>query len=63
MSTKDYVAVAAVLADLKGFAAPNHSNPSYDSLTLYRVTQRMADLFADDNPRFNRERFYAAAGV
>ena len=62
MSRKDYQAIAEVLADMQGFTAPNHSQPSYDSVTLHRVTQRLADVFQQDNPNFDRVRFYAAAG-
>lgn len=57
MTRRNFEDVAAVLKDM------GHFKDEYDSKTLFRVTQRLADVFEQDNPRFDRPRFYKAAGV
>lgn len=62
MTRKDYVAIAAALKSTK---------PSYNSdhVTLAVVMQHrascvaVAKALANDNPRFDRERFLDACGV
>ena len=58
MSRKDYVAIAAILADERKYAADEEAR-----VVLAAVASRMASLFADDNARFDRNRFLAACGV
>lgn len=61
MTRKDYEAFAAeyrillinLPADADGIA----------SHTMMLVIGRTADIFARDNPRFNRPRFYTACGI
>lgn len=54
MSRKDYEAFAAILA----------RNASILSGTaVRRLAEQMADIFAQDNPAFDRECFYTACGV
>lgn len=53
MTKKDYIKLAAVLKDTRDI--------EHD--TWSAIVTRIANTCADDNPRFNRERFYAAAGV
>lgn len=57
MSRKDYVAIAAVIRLYVGLADANTLD------ALRGVARGMADIFANDNPRFNRDRFYAACGM
>ena len=56
MSRKHYQAFAALLAAERAIA-PLEANRTVDNVTL-----AIADLFAQDNPRFDRYRFYDAAG-
>ena len=52
MSRKHYEAIAAILAvNVRGM------------VTAEETAQNMADYFAAENPRFDRERFLEAAGV
>lgn len=54
MSRKDYEAFAAILA----------RNASILSVAATRrLAEQMADVFAADNPQFDRKRFYTACGV
>jgi type IV secretory pathway VirB3-like protein len=52
MTKKVYKAVAAILADPSGITV--NSDRKY-------ITVEFAKLFAEDNPRFDRDRFYKAA--
>ena len=57
MSRKDYVKVASII-----HTAIQESG--FDGWTsVYEVGRLLADMFADDNPRFDRDRFYDAAGL
>ena len=58
MSKKDYVKVASIIHDAL------QESGTYDAwASVYEVGQRLADMFAADNPRFDRDRFYKAAGL
>jgi len=61
MSRRDYVAIAAAFADSRRvvFAALVHKNAALAALD--HAIYAMAGVFERDNPRFDRERFYAAA--
>lgn len=54
MSKKDYEAIAKVL---HGF---QDTNRTVRAMLTRDVAERMADLFAADNPRFDRARFLHA---
>jgi hypothetical protein len=61
MTKKDYVAIAAVIQDVR-------SLPDVQSCLVARATTRtmivaFADVFADDNDRFDRLRFLRACGL
>ena len=60
MTRKDYIKFAALLASYK-------ADPHSDNVTPVEVaeflTLRIADLFAEDNERFDRARFVEAAGL
>jgi hypothetical protein len=53
MSKKDYEAVARILSDSRAIS---------DAALPY-LAEKFADWFADDNPRFDRERFLKACGL
>lgn len=51
MSRKDYVAAAAIIAEVENAG-----------IRLFLAVQ-FAELFSNDNSAFDSERFYAAVGV
>jgi hypothetical protein len=59
MTRKHYVEVAAILA---GERAVYASKPDAVRV-LDNVTHSLADVFKRDNSRFDRQRFYDAAGL
>ena len=56
MSRKDYVTIAAAIAK----ARSEFVSDEYKAATIL-TAQYIADALAADNPRFDRERFLAAA--
>lgn len=57
MSRKDYVAIAAAIrAEYKAVS----DGPALQR-SVERVAERIANVLAADNPRFDRDRFLAAA--
>lgn len=57
MTKKTYEAVAAAFRD-------TYVDPDTDpNVALSDVAEKLADLFADDNPRFSRDQFLTACGV
>lgn len=61
MSRKDYEAIAAIIA---GDIASKRDACNVDVEDVLRnVARSMADHFARDNARFDRQRFYAACGI
>lgn len=52
MSRKDYVRAAAIIRDL-----------TLTHVEKEPIAQQFADMFAEDNPNFDRQRFLEAAGV
>lgn len=59
MSRKDYEAIAAALKD----EALSLSHVDGASTCVPAIAARLATVFADDNPRFDRARFLAACGI
>lgn len=47
----------------EGIRAVVKNNPDADPYTLWSVTGALAYLMAIDNPRFDRDTFYEAAGI
>jgi hypothetical protein len=62
MSKKDYEAIANVLA-LTAEKSPAGFSSSEWSDVISIFAQRLADCFAQDNPRFDRARFLRACEV
>lgn len=56
---KDYKAVAAIVNRCSG---PD-SHYSYQTTHTDDLCKDLADYFATDNPRFDRERFLTACGI
>jgi hypothetical protein len=54
MTRKDYVQTAEILSDWAD---------AMEYETLYALAKDFADYFSQDNPRFNRDKFYSAVGV
>ncbi|KKK87712.1 hypothetical protein LCGC14_2750490 [marine sediment metagenome] len=54
MTRKDYVAIAQAFAD----SVRENDQPRTEGLM-----RRIANILAEDNTQFDRERFYAACGV
>lgn len=63
MSRKDYELIAAVLAEAwRRAAGMEVADGAYDRMDTVRlVAHGLAEELAADNPRFDRERFLAAA--
>jgi hypothetical protein len=55
MTKKDFIAIAAIMAQY----APG-SNPNTDRYTWNNLYNSLADHFERDNPRFDRGRFFRA---
>lgn len=59
MTHKDYIALAAELLKARDWA----KQPSVsEDMVINYMTRNIANVLEDDNPRFDRERFYDAAG-
>lgn len=62
MTKKDYVRIASVLRGLiAGCRATDQSDGS--KLMWFSTVDAMAGMLAADNPRFDRDKFYAACGA
>lgn len=57
MTRKDYVALARIIADAR------NAGDSAEEAMREKIAQRMADMCAADNPRFDKERFLRDCGV
>jgi hypothetical protein len=71
MTRKDYVAIAKAVAEgwadcvesAKVQAAISGTQPDYrEAYAVANVVANLCDVFAADNPRFDRERFETACG-
>lgn len=62
MTKKDYVKIANVLATFKTYSESMPASP-WRQTALEEITGRMADMLAQDNPRFDRTRFLKACGL
>ncbi len=58
MTRQDYIKIADVLRAEREAATMRAATQAVDN-----ITRRMAGLLASDSPRFDRERFYSAAGM
>ncbi len=61
MSRKDYIATARVIAD--EVEATNPAVEPTRALSIERIARHLADTFAADNSRFDRQRFYFACAL
>lgn len=60
MIRKDYIAFRNLLA---GEMAVARSNDLNAQATVRNIILSVADVFAQNNPRFDREKFYQACGM
>lgn len=58
MTKKDYVAIAAVFTELL-----DEGHPARVEDGVKMTANRMSDMLARDNPRFDRNRFLAACAA
>lgn len=64
MTRKDYVKFAAMLAGEMAIAQDKVGTKREVAVDAVRCIILMtADIFAQDNPRFDRQRFYEACGL
>lgn len=56
MTRKHFEAIAAIIDGI------SIGQGGHDVVTLFEVTERLADYFASQNERFDRERFLKACG-
>jgi hypothetical protein len=63
MTKKDYVLIAALLAEIRSRYGPLPNKSVSAARVLADVTTGIADILARDNPRFNRTRFFEACGL
>lgn len=57
MTTQHYTVITNAIRSVV------ENNPDADPYTLWSVTGALAYLMAIDNPRFDRDTFYEAAGI
>lgn len=69
MTKKDYVAIARVIAQCEFRAHPEFASERDRTIEYANNNARsiiavdLCDIFAADNPRFDRERFLRACGI
>ena len=64
MSKKDYVKIAALLKHRKPVQNPDRLGDYLPAFQVWHgVAWDLADVFAIDNPRFDRARFFTAADI
>ena len=62
MSKKDYVVVAAAINEA-AYTSKGLADAESRADELARVADMLSEVFAADNPRFDRAKFLAACGV
>ena len=62
MTKKDYIKLAQALKDSKPTAA-DEPNTYFMRQTWNYTVHKIVQVLADDNPRFDATRFYAACGM
>jgi len=64
MTKKDYIKFAKVLNGLKPVKTDTESVHCYGLRISQwdKLVERIADIFQNDNPRFNKNRFFKACG-
>ena len=60
MTRKDYIAIAAIIAEKRW---PSANLRMTEDELLNELAHEFADMLAEDNPRFDRGRFLEAAGA
>ena len=60
MTRKDYIATAKIL---NSYAVAAKESNLISSFVIKSIAEDFADLFANDNPNFDEEKFLDAVGV
>lgn len=64
MTKKDFEAIASIISQHEtDFMDCHEQAESAATITRTRIAEDLADLFVEDNPRFDRDRFLAACGL
>lgn len=63
MTKKDYIKIAAVFTDYQAMAENMPANGGWRETASTELANRLANMLAQDNPRFDRARFLTACGV
>ncbi len=63
MTRKDYVAIAKAISDGQFINCPTEADLFMNLSTRVKIARQLAETMAQDNPRFDRERFLKACGV
>lgn len=64
MTRKDYIKIARAIANTPdGYAWRLEEQKTAVSIALRGLTYQIADILAEDNPRFDRARFVEACGI
>ena len=63
MTRKDYILIAAALERSKPLPIANPKMDAVRRSVFEMAARNIADALAQDNPRFDRERFLKACGV
>lgn len=61
MTRKDYIKIANALAEVRAVDFGVYKSPARCALNM--MEQKLTKIFQDDNPRFDAERFTAAANL
>ena len=62
VTRKDYKAIAKIIENLCDWKT-THNHPDSYYYGIRDVTEKLADYFATDNPRFSRQKFLNACGL
>lgn len=64
MSKKHFIAIAATIRiQLENIGTDGGPYAPAERSAVETTTRRLCDVFADENPRFDRARFLAACGI
>jgi hypothetical protein len=65
MTKKDYIKFAEMFKEeLYSLDSPPFGEPNYQAIaSVSHLARQSADIFAEDNPNFNRSKFLKACGL
>jgi hypothetical protein len=62
LKQKHYESVAKIIREYRGACCAAHEDVAVVFLLRF-IVQRLADYFEEENPKFNRAKFYKQAGI